>query len=316
MIWLALIFGIASIGAFVWYLSLKKANNEDDEDDGNSLIVMGIAIGFWLIAVIGFILSFLTIVPAGHVGVSVIFGKVQKKIISEGLHTKNPFASVVKMTIQTQSYTMNKKVKSDMISALTKDNLTVEMDITVLYKLEASAAPEIYRILGTTDIYTEKIIRPSIRTAIRNSVANYNASEVMSSLRERVEKDIEEELRKILGDYFSQRKIGRGILIERVLLRNVNPPDKLKQAIQAKLEAEQEAQKMTFILQKEQMEARRKTVEAKGIANAQRIIAKSLTKEYLQWYYLQTLKELVNSPNNSTVILPFDQKLTPLLSVK
>lgn len=315
MIWLALIFGIVGIGAFVWYLFLKKANNEDDEDDG-SLIVGGIAISFWLIAVIVFILSCLTIVPAGHVGVSIIFGKVQKKIISEGLHTKNIFASVVKMTTQTQSYTMSEKDKSDMISALTKDNLTVEMDITVLYKLEASAAPEIYRILGTTDIYTEKIIRPSIRTAIRNSVANYNASEVMSSLREKVEKNIEEELRKILDDYFSQRKIGRGILIERVLLRNVNPPDKLKEAIQAKLEAEQEAQKMTFILQKEQMEARRKIVEAEGIANAQRIIAKSLTKEYLQWYYLQTLKQLVNSPNNSTIILPFDQKLTPMLPVK
>ena len=242
---------------------------------------------------------------------------------SSGRVTKNLFASIKKMTIQSQSYTMSKIVEEgeksnrpDAISALTKDNLTVDMDITVLYKLVASAAPEIYRILGTTSVYTEKVVRPSIRTAIRNSVAKYNASEVMSERRREVEKDIEEELRRIIAEYFSNRNMEEGIVIERVLLRNVDPPDKLKQAIQAKLEAEQEAQKMAFVLQKEKMEAKRKAVEAEGIANAQKIIAKSLTSEYLQWYYVQTLRELVDSPNSSTVILPFDQKLTPLLQIK
>lgn len=227
------------------------------------------------------------------------------------------------MSIQTQSYTMSKTVQEgerndrpDSISALTKDNLPVDMDITVLYKLVSSAAPEVYRILGKTKVYTEKVVRPSIRTAIRNSVAKFNATEVMSQRRQEVEKDIEKELRKIFKDYFSARGMEEGIVVERVLLRNVDPPEKLKVAIQAKLEAEQEAQKMAFVLQKEKLEAKRKAVEAGGIAKAQRIIAKSLTREYLQWYYIQTLKELVESPNNSTVILPFDQKLTPLIQVK
>jgi regulator of protease activity HflC (stomatin/prohibitin superfamily) len=106
------------------------------------------------------------------------------------------------------------------------------------------------------------------------------------------------------------------IIVERVLLRNVDPPEKLKQAIQAKLEAEQEAQKMAFILEKERMEAERKRVEAKGIADAQKIIANSLSPEYLQWYYIEALRKLVDSPNNSTIILPFDQKLTPLLPIR
>ena len=321
MIWLAIIAGIV----FVLSLVISRIYQGEDEGDRRKVRqlgnwVAGISV---VLVILFFVFSLLTIIPAGHVGVQVIFGKVQKKVLFEGLRIKNPFASIEKMTIQSQSYTMSKIVEEgeksnrpDAISALTKDNLPVDMDITVIYRLVPSVAPEIYRILGTTEVYTEKVVRPSIRTAIRNAVARYNASEVMSERRREVEKDIEKELHKIIEDYFSKRNMEEGILVERVLLRNVEPPEKLKQAIQAKLEAEQEAQKMAFVLQKEKMEAKRKEVEARGIANAQTIIAKSLTTEYLQWYYIQTLRELVNSPNNSTVILPFDQKLTPFLQVK
>jgi len=98
-------------------------------------------------------------------------------------------------------------------------------------------------------------------------------------------------------------------------LRYVNLQERVKNAINEKIAAEQEAQKMKFILQKEEQEAKRKKIEAEGIAEAQRIIAHSLSPQYLQWYYIQTLKELVNSPNNTVIIAPFDQKLTPLLQI-
>jgi len=321
MIWLSILFGLGAILVFIGTRIYKGENEQEREEVRRSGGWISLVLCF--LAFIFLIFASLTVIPPGHVGVQVIFGKVKKEIIPEGLHSKNPFASIKKMTIQTQSYTMSKIVEEgekndrpDAISALTKDNLTVEMDITVLYKLLPSSAPEVYRILGFTDVYTEKVVRPSIRTAIRNSVAKFNASEVMSERRREVERDIQEELVQILKEYFSERNMEEAIIIERVLLRNVEPPEKLKQAIQAKLEAEQEAQKMNFVLQKEKMEAERKRIEAQGIADAQRIIAQSLSKEYLQWYYIQGLRDLVNSPNNSTIILPFDQKLTPLLPIK
>jgi len=321
MIWLAIIAGVVFMVSFV----VSRVYQGEDEEDKREVRevakwIATISVG---LVILFFVFSLFTIIPTGHVGVQVVFGKVQKKVLFEGLQMKNPLASIKKMTIQSQSYTMSKIVEEgeksdrpDAISALTKDNLPVQLDITVIYRLVPSAAPEVYRILGTTEIYTEKVVRPSIRTAIRNAVAKFSASEVMSEKRREVEKSIEEELHKIIEDYFSKRNMEEGIFVERVLLRNVDPPERLKKAIQAKLEAEQEAEKMAFVLQKEKMEAKRKAVEAQGIANAQMIIARSLTTEYLQWYYIQTLRELVDSPNNSTIVLPFDQKLTPLLQVK
>jgi len=319
-IWMCIMLAVASVACFFAYIR-KKEEKELEFFGKKDLKWLSVALAF--LAFLFFLASILIVVPPGHVGVQIVFGKVKKGIFSEGLHLKNPFAVVVTMTTRTQSYTMSKIVKEgerntrpDAISALTKDNLNVDLDITVLYKLIPEAAPEIYRILGNTKAYTEKIVRPAIRTAIRNSVAKFNASEIMSERRREVEKDIEMELRKMLGDYFSSRNMREAIVIERVLLRNVDPPAKLKTAIQAKLEAEQEAQKMAFILQKEKAEAERKTVEAEGIAEAQKIIARSLSHEYLQWYYIQTLRELIDSPNNSTIILPFDQKLIPLIQPK
>ena len=320
MFWMAIVTTILFLVS-LWVAIFYKGENQFDESEVRRLgkragiVLVLLTVLFWTI-------STLTVIPVGHVGVQVILGKVKKEILPEGIHTKNPLVSIKKMSIQTQSYTMSKTTEEEethkpgTISALTKDNLPVEMDITVLYKLVPSAAPQVYRILGDTKAYTEKIVKPSIRTAIRNSIANYTASEVMSEKRKEIEKNIEEELQKIIAGYFKKRGVEQGIVVERVLLRNVNPPEKIKEAIQAKLEAEQEAQKMAFVLQKEEMEAKRKAVEANGIANAQKIIARSLTPEYLQWYYIQALTKLINSPNNTTIILPFDQKLTPLLQTK
>ncbi|GAI20306.1 unnamed protein product, partial [marine sediment metagenome] len=107
----------------------------------------------------------------------------------------------------------------------------------------------------------------------------------------------------------------KGVECEKVLLRNVELPPMVKNAIDEKISAEQDAQKMKFVLQKETQERERKRIEAEGISKAQRIIANSLTSQYLQWYYVQTLQELVNSPNNTIIVTPFDQKLTPLLNI-
>ena len=321
MVWLALLCGIAAVillgaGFFV------HPDPDDSESLGKKKLSLKWGAGLLATAIVFLAFAVITFIQPGQVGVKVLFGKIQSGIFVEGPYLKNPFLSVKKMTVRTQSYTMSKvsdegkvKGRSDAISALTKDNLPVDMDITVLYKLIPSSAPDIYRILGNTDVYTDKVVRPAVRTAIRNATARFTASEVMSERRLDVEKDIQKELEGMLNGYFAKRKMSPAIICERVLLRNVEPPQKLRDAIQTKLAAEQDAQKMQYVLQKEKMEAERKRVEAKGIADAQKIIARSLNQSYLQWYYIETLKKLVNSPNNSTIILPFDQKLTPLLPI-
>jgi regulator of protease activity HflC (stomatin/prohibitin superfamily) len=108
---------------------------------------------------------------------------------------------------------------------------------------------------------------------------------------------------------------GKGILMEKILLRNIELPGKVREAIDEKISAEQRAQQMVYVLQKEKQEAERKQVEAKGIAEAQKIISNTINPQYLQWKYIEALKDLMNSKNNTIVITPYDQKLTPLLNL-
>ena len=263
------------------------------------------------LAGIFFILAMVRLVGPGEVGVQILFGRVKEEVLHSGLHLVNPLLTIEKMSIRTQEYTMSKKREEglvrgdDAITALTKEGLSVDLDVTVWFHLQPETAWKVYRDIG--EDYVKKIVRPAIRTSIRNVAATYSVNDIYSANRERVSKEIFDELVQNLKP--------RGIIVENVLLRNVSLPPKVKNAIDEKIAAEQEAQKMKYVLQKEEQEAKRKRIEAEGIARAQRIIANSLTNSYLQWYYIQTLKELINSPNNTVIIAPFDKNLTPLLQI-
>ncbi len=246
------------------------------------------------------------------VGVQVLFGKVRKDPLPSGLHFVNPFIDLTLMSVRTEVYTMSArryegKYRSvdDAISCLTHDGLSIRLDVSVWFHLDGKEAPQVFREIG--EDYVEKIVRPAVRSAIRNQAANYLAADIYSQKREELRRAIENEVKGELKN--------RGVVLERVLLRNVELPTKLQQAINEKLAAEQEAQRMKFILQRERQEAERRQIEANGIAKSNQIIGKSLSKEYLQWYYITALERLINSPNNTVIILPFDQKLTPLLQV-
>jgi regulator of protease activity HflC (stomatin/prohibitin superfamily) len=174
-----------------------------------------------------------------------------------------------------------RRAGSDAITSLTKEGLSVDLDMTVLYRLVEEKASDVYRELGLT--YDEKVIRPSIRTAIRDIIAQYEAKDIYSDKREEVSGKIEENVRTQLEP--------RGIAIESVLLRNVALPANLATAIQEKLQAEQEAQKYDFVLQKEKKEKERKIIEAEGQRDAQKIINESLTTNYLYYSYINQLKD-------------------------
>ncbi|MBA7648437.1 hypothetical protein ES703_56223 [subsurface metagenome] len=138
-------------------------------------------------------------------------------------------------------------------------------------------------------------------------MAGYEVAYIYSENRESIGISIEQGLKKALA--------GRNIEVEKVLMRDVQLPEMVQGKIDEKMASKQEAERMVFVLQKESREVERKKLEAEGISEANRIISRSLTSSYLQWYYIKTLQQLVNSPNNTVIIAPFDQKLTPLLNI-
>ena len=293
---------ILSVVGLVIILSPKRGKQKEVFSSGIAILILGLFI---------LLFSGIRIVPAGHVGVQVFFGDVKENTLPAGFHIINPLVTVIAMSVRTEAYTMSsvsyegRKRGNDAIVVLTSDGVSIKLDVTGWYRLKPEQAADVYENLGLD--YSEKIVRPALRTAIRNAVVEYRSEDIYSKKRseavETMEKFISNELDK------------RGIVFERILLRNVILPQRITKAIDEKISAQQEAQKMEFILQREKREAQRKEVEAQGIAKAQKIISDSLTSEYLTWHYVKTLSELANSPNNTFVIAPFDQKLVPLLNM-
>jgi regulator of protease activity HflC (stomatin/prohibitin superfamily) len=252
------------------------------------------------------------IIPAGHAGVQVLFGSVLETSLPNGMHVVNPFVTIEEMDVRTQAYTMSGKDTEgqvrgdDAIEVLSGDGLTLRLELTVQYRLSSSDAAIVYRSIGTD--YVEKVVRPEIRSAIRDAAVGYLATDLYAGRRDEFIQRVRTRLEKVFRD--------RGIVLEAALLRNIELPARVREAINDKIAAEQESQKMVYILQKERQEADRKRVEAAGISDAQKIISSSLTNQYLQYNYIQALKELTQSKNSTFVITPMDQKLTPMINVK
>ena len=185
------------------------------------------------------------------------------------------------------------KEGDDAIRVLTADGLEVVMDMTVLYKVVPSSAPDILRSTGVD--YTDKIVRPLTRTKIRDNAVYYDAVSLYSTKRDEFQDRI---FKSIEADF----KI-RGLLLEQLLIRNITLPQAVRTSIEQKISAEQDAQKMQFVLQKERQEAERKRVEAQGIADYQHIISESLTDRQLQYESIKAQLEVAKSANAKVVIM-------------
>jgi len=253
----------------------------------------------FILFLIGFLSSCIVQIGPGEVGVQILFGSVQNNVLPSGLHLINPLIEVQRMDVKTQNYTMSAihsegaKEGDDAIRVLTADGLEVVMDLTVLYKVVPSAAPDILRSTGID--YTDKIVRPLTRTKIRDNAVYYDAVALYSTKRDEFQDRI---FKTIEADF----KI-RGLLLEQLLLRNITLPQAVKTSIEQKISAEQDAQKMQFVLQKERQEAERKRVEAQGISDYQRIISESLTDRQLQYESIKAQLEVAKSPNTKVVIM-------------
>jgi regulator of protease activity HflC (stomatin/prohibitin superfamily) len=258
---------------------------------------IGIGAGV-LLMVIGLLTSVVKQVDAGTVGVQSLFGKVDRHVLESGLNFVNPMVAVTFFDIKTQNYTMSgvhdegDKSGDDAIRVLSADGLEVIIDVTVLYSVIPGEAPKIFREIGAD--YRNTIVRPLTRTKIRDNAVYYLAIDLYSSKRDefqgRIFKSIENDFRK------------RGLLLEQLLVRNITLPASVKSAIESKINAEQESQKMQFILAKERQEADRKRVEAQGIADYQRILSEGLSDKMLQYEMIKAQKELATSPNSKVIV--------------
>lgn len=260
-----------------------------------------------LLALAGISAASIVQIGAGEVGVKMLYGRVQNDVLNSGLHFINPLMDVQKMDIKTQNYTMSSvrdegaKEGDDAIRVLTSDGLEVVIDLTVLYKVLPSAAPQILRETGLD--YTDKIVRPLSRTRIRDNAVYYDAVSLYSSKRDEFQNRI---FLSITGEFQK-----RGLLLEQLLVRNITLPQAVKTSIEQKMTAEQDAQKMEYVLQKEQQEAQRKRVEAQGISDYQRIISESLTDRQLQYESIKAQLEIAKSPNAKVIIM--GKGSTPLM---
>jgi regulator of protease activity HflC (stomatin/prohibitin superfamily) len=255
-------------------------------------------IGFLVIA-LGLLTSMFKQIDAGKVGVKSLYGNVQSDVLESGLHVVNPLLDITVFDIQTQNYTMSAihgegaQEGDDAIRVLSNDGLEVVIDLTVLYRIVPGDAPKILKGIGEN--YTDKIVRPVTRTRIRDNAVYYDAVALYSTKRnefqQRIFKSIEDDFKK------------RGLVLEQLLIRNINLPASVKTTIESKINAEQDAQKMTFVLQKEKQEAERKRVEAQGIADYQRIISTGLTDKQLQYEQIKAQKEIATSNNTKIIFM-------------
>ena len=261
---------------------------------GRPFMAGGIAL-----SVLGAVTASVVQIDAGELGIQVLFGKVRPDVLPSGLHIINPFLEVVKADARTQNYTMSavhdegKAAGDDAIRVLSADGLEVVIDLTVLYRIVPAEAPRLLRETGLD--YEDKIVRPITRTKIRDNAVYYDAVSLYSSKRDefqtRISKTIEDEFRR------------RGLLVENILVRNITLPASVKSSIEQKIQAEQEAQKMQFVLQKERQEADRKRVEAQGISDYQKIVNENLTDKQLQYEQIKVMRDLAASSNAKMIIM-------------
>jgi len=263
-------------------------------------IANGLRLTGGILLVVGVLTSCFVQINTGFVGVKSLFGRVQTDILSSGLNIVNPLVEVTQIETRTLNYTMSgiqtegKIQGDDAIKVLTADGLEVTIDLSVLYRVVPDQTPRLIRETGSD--FEDKIVRPITRTRIRDNAVYYEAVALYSTRRDefqsRIFKSIETDFNK------------RGLFLENLLVRNISLPASVKAAIERKIEAEQEAQKMQFVLQKEKQEAERKRVEAQGIADYQQIISASLSDRQLQYEQIKAMTQLAGSANAKIIVMP------------
>lgn len=272
-----MIFVVAAAVAIVAIVAATRARTMANRGAASLVAVIAIAVAF---------VQSLSVIPAGHVGVVDVFGKVREQTLKSGVNLKNPLARVIKLSVKTQEMKESMPVPS-------KEGMTVGLEVSCLFHLSPDKASAVYRDVGPN--YAEILLVPQFRSVARGVTASYEAKSLYTSEREKLSASIKEELDKAVSE--------RGIVVEATPLRSVTLPKGLSDAIERKLQEEQEFQRMQFVLKREQQEAERKRIEAQGIADFQQIVAKGISEQLLRWKGIEATEKLASSQNAKVLIV-------------
>ncbi len=235
-------------------------------------------------------------IPTGYVGIPVLFGRVQSGYLESGLHFTNPLTWVTKLDLRTQKADEEGVIPS-------KEMLNMAVKTSINFHLDKAKAGDIYNTLGTD--YFEKLIDPHMRSTLREITSEYRAEQFFSSDRNEIQRKIESKLSSYLTP--------RGIVIESVMLKEVTPPLAVTRAIETKQAMQQEAEGMRFKLQRERLEAERKTIEAKGIQDFQQIVKQGIDANLLAWKGIEATELLAKSPNSKIIIIGNSENGLPII---
>lgn len=269
---------IVAIVTFAAFIMLKKNGRKQE-----SLVSLVIALIFAAVSIV----QCFTVIPAGTVGVVDFLGMVSDNTLKPGVNVVNPMARIIKYSFKTQELKENMTVPS-------KEGLSVQLEISLLFKVDPSKANDIYKSVEAGD-YLNVILKPQFRSVVREVTAQFEAKALYTGAREQLADEITSKLKDRVGP--------RGIMIEEAPLRQIVLPPGLSQSIEEKLQAEQESQRMAFVLKKEEQEADRKRIEAKGIADFQDIVSKGISDQLLKWKGIEATEKLSQSANSKVVII-------------
>lgn len=284
------------VAAFAFWMWLGRLRRSTRGVEGVEVRGVGFALPVGVLALLIAFSQALAVIPAGHVGVVDFFGVVSDRPLHAGISLVNPLARVVKFSIKTSEVKETMDVPS-------KEGLTVQLEISLLYHLDPLKAPLVYRTVGEN--YADVIIAPQFRSVARGVTASVDAKALYTSERETLALVITKELKRLVEP--------RGIAVESTPLRRVVLPQGLTQAIEEKLRAEQESQRMQFVLTKEKQEADRKRIEAQGIADFQKIVTQGISEQLLQWKGIEATEKLAASQNSKVVVIGAGKSGLPLI---
>ncbi|HZY11003.1 MAG TPA: prohibitin family protein [Bacteroidota bacterium] len=287
-------FVIAVIAISVWFSARKKVVDQRNLMYRTAMRISGVIAG---LAVVLALFQCLTVIQAGHVGVVDLFGIVSERPLPAGINFVNPLATVHKYSIQTQEH-------KETMQVLSREGLTIGLEVSALYRLNPDSAARVYKTVAGGD-YETIILIPQFRSICRAVTASFQASALYSTERERLGASIQEELAKTVAP--------RGVTIENTPIRNVALPTQLTEAIEQKQRADQESQRMEFILTKEKQEADRKRIEARGIADFQTIVAAGISENLLRWKGIEATLKIAESNNSKVVIIGSGKDGLPII---
>jgi len=265
-------------------------------DTGGNPVARIVVAAVVLVLLMILFFSSVTTVSTGHVAVLTLFGRVTGDVLPEGIHLINPLKSVREMSIQTQQIKETANVPSS-------EGLVVGLDTSLIFHLDSRKAAEVMQNIQPP--YEETLVEPTLRSTIRSVTAAHTANALYTSAREQVAEQIRSELERELAP--------RGIVVEKILLRDIQLPATLRASIELKQQAEQESLAMSFRLQKEKQEADRKRIEAEGIRDFQRTVAQGISDQLLTWKGIEATETLAKSPNAKVVIIGSSKNGLPLI---